>query len=477
MVSKFLIKNTISDLNSIESLEIMSLKSGFFSGIMVLGYERPHDTLNPIIYNLISSGSVSDNNTIEEIGAFKFRRIISDFVNVKYYGARGDGNKDDSQSIINCINKEKKIYFPPGIYKITKTILLQSDSYILIDNKSILKCYGNRITAYGKSNITIELKGEIHSIGMRVTKENIWNVSYLGFCERGFLEFGGTPNKPSRGFKIFGNGLIKGDLKGNTTFDPYAWSTPPNTNMMNLKGIGFWECAGDVEIKDISVTRFKGEAVYFRSTPGGSLIPRNVLWENIKVYDVGFNALNFNCGKTENLIMRNCKVSGFSGQCVELSSGTVEGCTLQGSIGSTVQLGEGNVYNVKILNNTIYGGTGFHKTINAAGGPGNAKTNVVEIKGNNIINSKAQAIIARNIGTLVIANNTIKNWGEGIYGIDVDVEVSKSDIRNNILHGKSKPIYQEGKNKRIAQDNAFVNPGSNKIQYLKNLNSNINSIK
>ncbi|WP_312134997.1 right-handed parallel beta-helix repeat-containing protein [Sphingobacterium sp.] len=402
----------------------------------------------------------SDNREVGE---------IQEFVSVKSYGAKGDGIHDDSQSVIKCLAREKKVYFPAGVYKISKTLWLQSESHIRIESGAVIKCYGSRITAYGKNNIQIEVNGEIQSHGLRVTTENLWNVAYLGYCERAFLEFGGTNSKPSSGFKLFGSGVIRGDLPGSTTFDPYAWSTAPNTNMMNLKGIGIWECSGDVEIRDITVTRFKGEAVYLRSTPGGKIIPRNVLWENIKVYDVGFNALNFNCGRTENVVIRNCKVSGFSGQCVELSSGTIEGCILQGSIGSAIQLGGGHVYNVRILNNIVYGGLGNHQTINAAAGDHNAKSNVVEIRGNRIFNSKTQAITVRNVGTVVVSNNTIKHWGEGVYGIDVDADVPKSEIKNNVLHGRSKAIYQDGRNKRVAYDNSFVDIATNKTQYLKNL--------
>jgi hypothetical protein len=40
-------------------------------------------------------------------------------VNVKTYGAVGDGTTDDTTAIQNCINANTNVYFPPGTYKVT----------------------------------------------------------------------------------------------------------------------------------------------------------------------------------------------------------------------------------------------------------------------------------------------------------------------------------------------------------------------
>ncbi|WP_312836626.1 glycosyl hydrolase family 28-related protein [Pantoea sp.] len=39
-----------------------------------------------------------------------------DFVSVKKYGAKGDGVSDDTEAIQEALDKEEKVYFPPGIY-------------------------------------------------------------------------------------------------------------------------------------------------------------------------------------------------------------------------------------------------------------------------------------------------------------------------------------------------------------------------
>ena len=60
---------------------------------------------------------------------------INNFINVKNYGATGDGITDDTIAIQNAINegatKKRTVYFPAGNYKITKPINVPSATHIL----------------------------------------------------------------------------------------------------------------------------------------------------------------------------------------------------------------------------------------------------------------------------------------------------------------------------------------------------------
>ena len=47
------------------------------------------------------------------------------WVNVRDFGAKGDGETDDTEAILSAIAKHKNIYLPQGWYRITKTIKLQ----------------------------------------------------------------------------------------------------------------------------------------------------------------------------------------------------------------------------------------------------------------------------------------------------------------------------------------------------------------
>ncbi|CAG7721413.1 unnamed protein product, partial [Allacma fusca] len=70
----------------------------------------------------------------------------SGFANVKDYGARGDGQNDDSNAIQEAINQNRNgkiVYFPHGSYVITKTINIPGGSKITGELWSILMASGN----------------------------------------------------------------------------------------------------------------------------------------------------------------------------------------------------------------------------------------------------------------------------------------------------------------------------------------------
>src|SRR6185312_14571183 len=59
-----------------------------------------------------------------------------DFVNVKRFGAKGDGIADDTVAIQNAIKSSRNVYFPIGIYKITKTLVLSEYGQKLVGDSS-----------------------------------------------------------------------------------------------------------------------------------------------------------------------------------------------------------------------------------------------------------------------------------------------------------------------------------------------------
>ena len=79
--------------------------------------------------NISNSTAIATGSTTARSLANRF----SDVVNVKDFGAVGDGVTDDTAAIQNAINTGKSVYFPSGIYKITSIYLIfQSTRCILL---------------------------------------------------------------------------------------------------------------------------------------------------------------------------------------------------------------------------------------------------------------------------------------------------------------------------------------------------------
>ena len=56
-------------------------------------------------------------------------------INVKGYGAIGNGITDDTLSVQKAFEQGGKVYIPEGDYRITKTLLVKSDTIITAHEK------------------------------------------------------------------------------------------------------------------------------------------------------------------------------------------------------------------------------------------------------------------------------------------------------------------------------------------------------
>lgn len=98
-------------------------------------------------------------------------RIYDEFserdVNVKWFGAKGDGKSDDTEAIQAAIdylfkhNLFGSVVFPAGVYNVSRPILLKSTNLILNDAKSWWKGSGITLAGYGKASTIInKITGE-----------------------------------------------------------------------------------------------------------------------------------------------------------------------------------------------------------------------------------------------------------------------------------------------------------------------------
>lgn len=56
---------------------------------------------------------------------------VETWFNIKQAGAKGDGETDDTKAIQNAIDNHQTIYFPQGLYRITETLKLKSNTIVV----------------------------------------------------------------------------------------------------------------------------------------------------------------------------------------------------------------------------------------------------------------------------------------------------------------------------------------------------------
>lgn len=107
-------QNTINDLRGITG----SATDNFYN---VLGYYAPGDHGGGDFYWDASSADTDNGGTIIKptavSGNGRWKRLYSGAVDVKWFGAKGDGSTNDSSAIENALNFSAKIYFSAGTYK------------------------------------------------------------------------------------------------------------------------------------------------------------------------------------------------------------------------------------------------------------------------------------------------------------------------------------------------------------------------
>lgn len=99
------------------------------------------------------TGDVTFNKNISSPNFPVIPKIpLNTFVNIKDYGAVGDGNTDDTQALKDAVASGFNVYLPAGTYKITASIDIVNCAIVGSGNSSILKNDGT--SRYNISNVT-----------------------------------------------------------------------------------------------------------------------------------------------------------------------------------------------------------------------------------------------------------------------------------------------------------------------------------
>lgn len=103
------------------------------------------------------------------------------FINVKQYGAKGDGVSDDTMSIQSALDIGLPVFFPPGTYIVDEDLTYNGGYLLGCGESSIIKRKGNSLTNYAVLLIMgSSVIDNLHIIGDR--KEHTGTSGEWGMC-------------------------------------------------------------------------------------------------------------------------------------------------------------------------------------------------------------------------------------------------------------------------------------------------------
>lgn len=206
--------STVNDMK-----EDTSLIDGMYA--VVLGYYEAND--GGYAKYIISDDDLTPNNgSIIELSNGNYAVLCSDEINIKMFGAKGNGSDDDTQAIQNAINytqNNKNLYFLNGTYIISQLIINTNNTCLIGKNKSkvilkskssnsndsIIKIENNGVMYSKINNITID--GNKSNNSNSIDGIKITTSSYNGDC---YLEISDMiiRNLTKNGIYINGNSSL-----------------------------------------------------------------------------------------------------------------------------------------------------------------------------------------------------------------------------------------------------------------------------
>lgn len=179
------------------TLDIENKKIILTNELEVVGTKVEVVTLTMSTNNLPIIETLNGNVTNDEVlGAESLYNLLP--VNVKSFGAVGDGKTDDTEAINQCIlaNQGKTITFSPGVYVISSAIKLPFDmqSKVSIEgNGATIKCISDMECVFDVGK-TVRTESEVNLVGytsyikdLNIDCEDV-NVNYAFDIETGFKD-------------------------------------------------------------------------------------------------------------------------------------------------------------------------------------------------------------------------------------------------------------------------------------------------
>ncbi|GAA3412244.1 glycosyl hydrolase family 28-related protein [Paenibacillus hodogayensis] len=125
------------DLKCVLSVSLAELRSVSAPQADRIYYVSDNGAAGPFVYNPSDTASDNTGTVIVSASGARFRRLFTGPLNVRWFGAKGDGSNNDGpaiQAAIDAAGPRSSVYFPQGTYRITESLWIRQPEVTLFSD-------------------------------------------------------------------------------------------------------------------------------------------------------------------------------------------------------------------------------------------------------------------------------------------------------------------------------------------------------
>lgn len=209
----------------------------------------------PFMYDAADTVSADNTGTVVVSGSgARFKRRYDGILHVKWFGAKGDGNADDTAAVRAALEvaRGKTLFFAPGVFKLTDTITVPRNTFVRGSGNSSWYAFGQRRTVLPNSILDMECGTVLAFFGNSQQTFSSNRADFQNFTCAVRLENDADGTLLSD-LKILSHFRIRDDTGAVTTqltdehalFDVGLWiDNADHVKLDRVSVVGYWQKAG-----------------------------------------------------------------------------------------------------------------------------------------------------------------------------------------------------------------------------------------
>jgi hypothetical protein len=249
-----------------------------------------------------------DGSTL--VGTGVWRRQYDGVVNVKWFGAKGDSNTDDTKSIQAAISNSTEVYFSTASYMVTSSLILSFHSTLIGEKANIINSSVNPIFLLETHvDVTNDVDAGITINGFYLYSKNVMRINRIGVDSNDFLNQTSIKNVTISNCFFFGTYSPSADINANTNVIPtyselYGYGVGIEFNgvfdsiitMCGFTGFGIGTLLAKSDVNSISTNRYVSNARHIHTIDANTYghqnkIINNDMLNNYRMYGIWFESL------------------------------------------------------------------------------------------------------------------------------------------------------------------------------------------